>query len=764
MEPTSENTAERLKLIDQLKTFLVTAPEGQKETIKQHPLSQNEFISCVRWNDAFYISGTDIVRSLLFRFQAFGRPVKHLKKFEEGIFSDLRNLKHGTDAILEGPKSLFLDLLFQNNCIRTQKKQKVFFWYSVPHDRLFLDALERDLKREKMGIEPTTVAVAQPAVTISLDTTQAMFDNVRKTILSELNIGGSFGVQQYRENASANDPPTTPPNDNRDSSSSISTSQDPNNETVSNLAVSLRRSDLRKASSASTIFGQFSLFEGSPTYKQRRRRVTSTTSQQQIQQQILHQIGTNSRGNNPELSKPLGNNNNGNNNTGDLVDKGKLTDTTIGNSGSTWRNNDLSSSSNNNTDDDASSVATRYFNCPLPSCDKYFKRLEHMKRHLRTHTMERPYMCEMCGKRFSRSDNFAQHKKTHERNKTGKVLGWEPPAASSPPSRISKKTSNNKSPASAKSSVSSRGGYLSKSITKSFPHAKARNISQSTSHSKSKRASPYGSRSTNRGRPVTSRRSSLPISINSEKAATSRMIHQRRQSVYRSSSDRGCEDVETEIAYESDWTQHHNSIEYQEQLLQPELSISTTSSSTVSCYDTSPTCSQLPTIKIEDLEPYSDIQHSNQMEDTAMMMVEEYVPQEHQYHWEDESASDWQRRVDWNQYSSPVGSDTNDTEDMVVENYSDKQESLASFPNYYYLSQTSPYNHYDVSNTSSCLASPTMLPAFLIKTTTTSTSNSTVTTAVNSPIMLPSDFNAPSHYFSDESPTITPSDALLQPH
>ncbi|KAI9365153.1 STE like transcription factor-domain-containing protein, partial [Pilaira anomala] len=132
-----------------------------------------ESITCVKWNDAFYISGTDIVRCLVFRFHAFGRPVQNFKKFEEGIFSDLRNLKPGTDAILEEPKSPFLDLLFKNNCIRTQKKQKVFFWYSVPHDRLFLDALERDLKREKLGIYPTSVSVAHPAVTISLDTTQA---------------------------------------------------------------------------------------------------------------------------------------------------------------------------------------------------------------------------------------------------------------------------------------------------------------------------------------------------------------------------------------------------------------------------------------------------------------------------------------------------------------------------------------------------------------------------------------------------------------
>lgn len=33
-----------------------------------------------------------------------GRPVRNMKKFEEGVFSDLRNLKPGTDACLEEPK------------------------------------------------------------------------------------------------------------------------------------------------------------------------------------------------------------------------------------------------------------------------------------------------------------------------------------------------------------------------------------------------------------------------------------------------------------------------------------------------------------------------------------------------------------------------------------------------------------------------------------------------------------------------------------
>ena len=136
--------------------------------------------NCRLRNNLFHISGTDIVRCLSFRFQAFGRPVKNSKKFEEGIFSDLRNLKAGTDATLEEPKSPFLDFLYKQNCIRTQKKQKVFYWYSVPHDRLFLDALERDLKREKMGQEATTVAVAEPALSFEFDSSQSLFEQLTK--------------------------------------------------------------------------------------------------------------------------------------------------------------------------------------------------------------------------------------------------------------------------------------------------------------------------------------------------------------------------------------------------------------------------------------------------------------------------------------------------------------------------------------------------------------------------------------------------------
>lgn len=63
--------------------------------------------------------------------------------------------------------------------------------------------------------------------------------------------------------------------------------------------------------------------------------------------------------------------------------------------------------------DSADMVKFKVFQCPLFSCGRMFKRMEHLKRHLRTHTSERPFICSHCAKRFSRSDNLAQHVRTH---------------------------------------------------------------------------------------------------------------------------------------------------------------------------------------------------------------------------------------------------------------------------------------------------------------------------------------------------------------
>ncbi|CAI4039462.1 hypothetical protein SMKI_08G1290 [Saccharomyces mikatae IFO 1815] len=169
---TPSEVEESLRLIDDLKFFLATAPVNWQENqiIRRYYLNSGQgFVSCVFWNNLYYITGTDIVKCCLYRMQKFGREVVQKKKFEEGIFSDLRNLKCGIDATLEQPKSEFLSFLFRNMCLKTQKKQKVFFWFSVAHDKLFADALERDLKRESLNQPSTTKPINEPALSFSYD-------------------------------------------------------------------------------------------------------------------------------------------------------------------------------------------------------------------------------------------------------------------------------------------------------------------------------------------------------------------------------------------------------------------------------------------------------------------------------------------------------------------------------------------------------------------------------------------------------------------
>lgn len=149
--PTAHNVSIDPKVAE-LKAFLNDAPKMIPPAVDKYVLSfqmeNGENINCVLWQGKYFITGTDVVKILVYRFHKFGRPVMNIKKFEEGVFSDLRMLKHNNGASLEEPRSPFLEYLYRNNCIRTQKKQKVFYWYSVAHDNLFCDAVERDLKRE----------------------------------------------------------------------------------------------------------------------------------------------------------------------------------------------------------------------------------------------------------------------------------------------------------------------------------------------------------------------------------------------------------------------------------------------------------------------------------------------------------------------------------------------------------------------------------------------------------------------------------------